>query len=395
MQSPAVGRAVAAELLTGSAPFDLARRTGSTVSKPAPSSRRRSCSERRSRRVIRVSMEIGPGHRGTAGSFPPAVHADARVLPQSEPGGSSNLAGEKRLIVSGHDANMATDLRRPPAALDSGSFDGLLPRHQARSTASYSTTSGIAPTPRRSLRRRSSTPSARFGAATSPSMPRAWMYGIARNATRRRYRTLSRRPREVELDAAARGRSYPNTTRGALGRHGPGRVRRSSGRSHREVRLSCGRSKAFHTREIAARLELSQSAVETLLFRARRSLREHLEDEGVRPAVQGRLTSLKSLALLPAAFLGRLSDRMQHFVTPELATKAAGAVTAVALGTGVAVGTQVASGEASTKPDTGARSAPLHLRRGSPDSAVVARPRELPCESQERGILSAWQGRPK
>src|SRR5215204_1023630 len=39
-----------------------------------------------------------------------------------------------------------------------------------------------------------------LGRGHTPEKPRAWLFGIAKNATRRRYRTLSRRPHEVELD---------------------------------------------------------------------------------------------------------------------------------------------------------------------------------------------------
>jgi len=39
-----------------------------------------------------------------------------------------------------------------------------------------------------------------LGRGHAPEKPRAWLFGIAKNATRRRYRTLSRRPHEVELD---------------------------------------------------------------------------------------------------------------------------------------------------------------------------------------------------
>src|SRR5215210_6938377 len=112
-----------------------------------------------------------------------------------------NLAGEKN-GKPGHDETMATDLRRPPAVLDSGSFDGFYRRHLGeiyrfvlqdvgnRAEAEEVTQTAFLDA-FRALRR-----------GHEPEMPRAWMYGIARNATRRRYRTLSRRPREVELDAA-------------------------------------------------------------------------------------------------------------------------------------------------------------------------------------------------
>ena len=97
---------------------------------------------------------------------------------------------------------MATDLRRPPAVLDSRSFDGFYRRHLGeiyrfvlqdvgnRADAEEVTQTAFLDA-FRALRR-----------GHEPEMPRAWMYGIARNAARRRFRTQSRRPREVELDPA-------------------------------------------------------------------------------------------------------------------------------------------------------------------------------------------------
>jgi RNA polymerase sigma factor (sigma-70 family) len=238
----------------------------------------------------------------------------------------------------GHYSVMATDLRRAPAALDPGSFDLFYRRHLGeiyrfvlndvgnKADAEEVTQTAFLDA-FRALRR-----------GHEPDMPRAWMYGIARNATRRRYRTLSRRPREVELDeqvveeiAQPDAGPFAQAVQGAFGRLRD---------SHRDV-LFLREVEGLSYAEIASRLSLSQSAVETLLFRARRALREHLEAEGLQPAVRrGSVQSFKALALLPAAFMGRLSERMQHLLSPELATKTAGAVTAVALGAGVAVGTQ-------------------------------------------------------
>jgi RNA polymerase sigma factor (sigma-70 family) len=242
---------------------------------------------------------------------------------------------------------MATDLRRPPAVLDSGSFDGFYRRHLGeiyrfvlqdvgnRADAEEVTQTAFLDA-FRALRR-----------GHEPEMPRAWMYGIARNAARRRYRTLSRRPREVELGPAlveelaeAEDGPWVDAIRAAFANLRP---------NYRDV-LFLREVEGLSYTEIAERMELSQSAVETLLFRARRSLRELFEAEGVRPAVRpSRLATLKGFALLPAAFIGRLSDRFQQLVSPELATKAAGAVAAVALGTGVAVGTQTIPAGAADK----------------------------------------------
>lgn len=273
---------------------------------------------------------------------------------------------------------MATDLRRPNAALDSGSFDRFYRYHRSeiyrfvlqdvgnRADAEEVTQTAFLDA-FRALRR-----------GHRPEMPRAWMYGIARNAARRRYRTLSRRPREVELDTAIEDglaetdeNPWVESVRSAFARLCP---------SHRQV-LFLREVEGLSYAEIAERLKLSQSAVETLLFRARRSLRELCEAEGLRPAVRpSRLGSLKGLALLPAAFVGRLTDRVQHLLSPELATKTAGALTAVALGTGVAVGTHRAlTVEAATAPESkaavalpyggGAVAVPSFSKREAPASS--------------------------
>ncbi len=237
---------------------------------------------------------------------------------------------------------MATDLRRSPALLDPGSFESFYQRHQReiyrfvlhdvgnRADAEEVTQTAFLDA-FRALRR-----------GHEPEQPRAWMYGIARNAARRRYRTQSRRPHEVELaaelaDAIPNGEEaqWVDTVRAAFVELKP---------SHREV-VFLREVEGLSYSEIATRMELSQSAVETLLFRARRALRELLEAEGVGPAVttvQPKAKSLLGLALVPA-FVGRLADRAQQILGPELATKAAGAVTAVALSAGMAAGTRSAA----------------------------------------------------
>jgi RNA polymerase sigma factor (sigma-70 family) len=245
---------------------------------------------------------------------------------------------------------MATDLRRPPAALDSASFDRFYRRHLGeiyrfvlqdvgnRADAEEVTQNAFLDAFRALSR------------GHEPEMPRAWMYGIARNATRRRFRTLARRPREVEL-APSLVEELAENDEGAWAEA----IRSAFAKlkqSHRDV-LFLREVEGLSYAEIADRMRLSQSAVETLLFRARRSLRELFDAEGVRPAVQpSRFARLKGLALLPAAFVGKLSDRTQQLLQAELATKTAGAVAAVALGTGVVVGTQVLPADSARSAET-------------------------------------------
>jgi RNA polymerase sigma factor (sigma-70 family) len=134
-----------------------------------------------------------------------------------------------------------------------------------------------------------------------PEQPERWLITIAHNACRERYRYAQRRPREVSLDEAMTIAGFesesaptadelkqallvlPETQRSAL------LMRELEGRSYAET---------------AAALRISSTALGTLLFRARESLREQLEEplscseaehaiatqlEGTLPAVDKRL----------------------------------------------------------------------------------------------------------
>jgi len=107
-----------------------------------------------------------------------------------------------------------------------------------------------------------------------PHTPHNWLIKIAHNVCRERFRASSRRPREVELDdslapAALADTDVPTAIeiRRALG------VLAFNQRAALVMRELEGRSYA----EIAQVLDVSVSAVETLMFRARRALREQLE----------------------------------------------------------------------------------------------------------------------
>jgi RNA polymerase sigma factor (sigma-70 family) len=133
-----------------------------------------------------------------------------------------------------------------------------------------------------------------------PAKPRAWLVTIARNVIRRRYREVTRRPQEVGLD--------PETAASLMEVDGPtadeisGAIRRLP-RSQRTVillREIQGRSYA----EIAEEMGLSLAAVETLIFRARRSLSEELELADRVPTTQRRR---RGLFVLPLPGLSKLS----------------------------------------------------------------------------------------
>src|SRR5207244_1215042 len=106
-----------------------------------------------------------------------------------------------------------------------------------------------------------------------PRAPKNWLIAIAHNVCRQRFRQAARRPAEVELDDGVAA-FVPEDD-------GPSAedIRRALGelafnqRAALVMRELEGRSYA----EIAGILEISVGAVETLIFRARRALREQLE----------------------------------------------------------------------------------------------------------------------
>jgi RNA polymerase sigma factor (sigma-70 family) len=113
-----------------------------------------------------------------------------------------------------------------------------------------------------------------FERGERPRAPRNWLIAIAHNVCRQRFRQAARRPNEVAFEedlAEAIVPSEDAPTAADLQRAlGQLAFNQRAALVMRELE---GRSYA----EIAEALELSVSAVETLIFRARRALREQLE----------------------------------------------------------------------------------------------------------------------
>ncbi len=113
-----------------------------------------------------------------------------------------------------------------------------------------------------------------FQRGERPERPHNWLIKIAHNACRQRFRDSSRRPQEVAFDEtlAAAATDDPDVPTAS-------EIRRALGflgfnqRAALVMRELEGRSYA----EIAQILDVSVGAVETLIFRARRALREQLE----------------------------------------------------------------------------------------------------------------------
>ncbi len=112
-----------------------------------------------------------------------------------------------------------------------------------------------------------------FQRGQRPELPRNWLLKIAHNECRQRFRMLARRPKEVVWDervaAPAVDEAVPTADeiRQALGHLS------FNQRSALVMRELEGRSYG----EVGEILDLSHSAVETLLFRARRALREQMD----------------------------------------------------------------------------------------------------------------------
>ena len=113
-----------------------------------------------------------------------------------------------------------------------------------------------------------------FQRGERPHRPHNWLIKIAHNVCRQRFRDSSRRPQEVELDESLAPAALQDTDVPTADE-----IRRALGflafnqRAALVMRELEGRSYA----EIAEVLDLSLGAVETLIFRARRALREQLE----------------------------------------------------------------------------------------------------------------------
>jgi len=128
-----------------------------------------------------------------------------------------------------------------------------------------------------------------------PEKPRAWLLTIARNVVRRRARLRAERPQEVELEPDSELLLALNEPEFSASADIHDALRRLTDAQREAILLReiQGRSYA----EIAFELGLSVSAVEALIFRARRALAEELELVDRMPVV--RPTRRQGLFALP------------------------------------------------------------------------------------------------
>jgi RNA polymerase sigma-70 factor (ECF subfamily) len=114
-----------------------------------------------------------------------------------------------------------------------------------------------------------------------PASPRAWLITAALNLFRNARSTRSRRLRLLTQERATHALADPAPLPGERGAADAtrARVRRAiAALPDRERSLLLLHAEGYRYREIAAALDLNEASVGTLLARARRAFKEHLED---------------------------------------------------------------------------------------------------------------------
>ena len=156
-----------------------------------------------------------------------------------------------------------------------------------------------------------------------PSQPAAWLATIARNECLARVRTRMREP--LPVDEPDRG-TAPDAHADAVRRHEIAELRDALAELPAQQReaLLLREVRGLSYDEVAATLAVTTSAVESLLFRARRRLQTRL-----REALAG---------VFPGAWAQPLRELLTRVAGSGLAAPAAAKVAAVGLGTAVATG---------------------------------------------------------
>lgn len=158
---------------------------------------------------------------------------------------------------------------------------------------------------------------------SSPQDARAWLATIARHESLARVRGRMREPLPMEVEER---QVAPDAHAEAVGRHDAGALRDALAElpvQQREAIL-LREVRGFSYQEVAASLSVTTSAVESLLFRARRRLQTRLQG------------SLAALSL--GEWVQPLRDLAARLVGGGVAAPAAAKVAAVGLGTAVVAG---------------------------------------------------------
>lgn len=154
-----------------------------------------------------------------------------------------------------------------------------------------------------------------------PQFELAWLFKIAQNVCRTRHESAGRRGRVEtarDLDSLQDVLATPERSSSVSVRE---LTRALAGIPERQRRALLLREwRGFSYEEVATELGLSVSAVEALLFRARRSVAEQLEQTGAR---EGRGTAASVIALLRWLFQGGAAPLKLATATAVVATTAA------------------------------------------------------------------------
>src|SRR3970040_57849 len=110
-----------------------------------------------------------------------------------------------------------------------------------------------------------------------PRKPSNWLLTIASNAIKQRFRQEQARPREGELDREAAGRRAGDEDHGATAGELLAALSRIPPQQRQAIVLREFEGRSY--KEIAEIIGVTTSALETLLFRARRALPEELEHQ--------------------------------------------------------------------------------------------------------------------
>lgn len=162
---------------------------------------------------------------------------------------------------------------------------------------------------------------------SSPREPAAWLATIARNESLARVRARMREPLPVEIEQHG---AAPDAHAAAVRRHDAVELRDALAELPQQQReaILLRELRGLSYQEVAATLSLTTSAVESLLFRARRRLQTRLQE------------ALASLS--PAPLLQPLREFVTRAVGGGLAAPGAAKLAAVGVGTAVVTGGAVA-----------------------------------------------------
>jgi RNA polymerase sigma factor (sigma-70 family) len=211
-----------------------------------------------------------------------------------------------------------------------------------------------------------------------PREPRAWLFAIAENTRRRRYRARAARPQAVALEEVADERTAADASTAHEIQAALGELP-----EHQRAALVLREIGGWSYGEIADELDLSVASVQMLLFRARRTLRSRLAPTAPTLVLPGWLTGWTSWLGTGGAPAAR-------------AVATAGAVVAGLVATG-GDSPPVARAESGSHAPQAVAAAPAAVpvaTRVAPQDASTARP-AVPSPHARRAALASTPVQPR